>query len=415
MTHDNNIAVASLPPSERHRPSKRRILVLAAQPVWEKGGTEHAVRELADSLRTRGYAVEVLDLRTAGPPWLWKCVGSFDHRLAAQMSEFFLARAVRTRGGEEVAAIISHGDVGFLPLRRPRGVKLIHFYHGTYRGQAEAIRPFISQPGYLYLKYWNSMALERASGRGKLVLCNSNQTRAEVERFFRHRAMTVWYPLDLDRFRPIDRAEARHRLGLSASQRIGLFVGSASPVKNLPIVRGLIRRMPEVSWLVALRGPVPEDFLDHPRIRLFQDADGNQLPLLYNAADFSVCPSFYESFGYVIAESLACGTPVIASPTGAGGLLLEQPPLRSVHRFRSRFSRPVPRRRDRSAAGARGLPANGSRERPAGDRKNDGKNKLDKPLLRGGGVMSLSPPAGRMSTPWTGQRHGSTPEREPGR
>ena len=43
----------------------------------------------------------------------------------------------------------------------------------------------------------------------------------------------------------------------------------------------------------------------------------NNLNTYYNAADALVIPSFYESFGLVALESLACGTPVIATPVGA--------------------------------------------------------------------------------------------------
>lgn len=43
-----------------------------------------------------------------------------------------------------------------------------------------------------------------------------------------------------------------------------------------------------------------------------------ELPTYYSAADVSVMPSSYESFGLVAVESLACGTPVVA--TRVGGL-----------------------------------------------------------------------------------------------
>jgi glycosyltransferase involved in cell wall biosynthesis len=54
------------------------------------------------------------------------------------------------------------------------------------------------------------------------------------------------------------------------------------------------------------------------------------LPTLYSAADFAVFPSRYEPFGYVVAEALACGTPVIAAPGGASRLFLQEPPLDSL-------------------------------------------------------------------------------------
>jgi D-inositol-3-phosphate glycosyltransferase len=40
------------------------------------------------------------------------------------------------------------------------------------------------------------------------------------------------------------------------------------------------------------------------------------LPLYYSAADITVMPSHYESFGMVAVESMASGTPVIASNVG---------------------------------------------------------------------------------------------------
>ncbi len=40
------------------------------------------------------------------------------------------------------------------------------------------------------------------------------------------------------------------------------------------------------------------------------------LPLYYNAADVCVVPSHHETFGLVALESLACGTPVVATRVG---------------------------------------------------------------------------------------------------
>ena len=44
--------------------------------------------------------------------------------------------------------------------------------------------------------------------------------------------------------------------------------------------------------------------------------DQQYLPKYYNAADVCVVPSYYESFGLVALESMACGTPVVASRVG---------------------------------------------------------------------------------------------------
>ena len=44
--------------------------------------------------------------------------------------------------------------------------------------------------------------------------------------------------------------------------------------------------------------------------------DQEEMPLYYSAADVCVVPSFYESFGLAALESMACGTPVVASRVG---------------------------------------------------------------------------------------------------
>ena len=41
-------------------------------------------------------------------------------------------------------------------------------------------------------------------------------------------------------------------------------------------------------------------------------ADINRLAELYTIADITVVPSHYETFGQVIIESMACGTPVVS-------------------------------------------------------------------------------------------------------
>ena len=49
------------------------------------------------------------------------------------------------------------------------------------------------------------------------------------------------------------------------------------------------------------------------KIKFMDYVDESDLPLVYNAADLFVFPSLYEGFGLSPLESMACGTPVIAS------------------------------------------------------------------------------------------------------
>ena len=137
--------------------------------------------------------------------------------------------------------------------------------------------------------------------------------------------------VDLEVFRPLDQKSVRSRLGLNG-EKILLYVGRVEPIKGLDLlvetaaqmdfaegVRMMVvgadvngdREMDRVKQLAKER-----DLED--KIDFVGQVDHNDLPLYYNAADVCVVPSYYESFGLVALESMACGTPVVA--TRVGGL-----------------------------------------------------------------------------------------------
>ena len=306
---------------------KGEVFILTTEPPERPGGMERFVSYLVAGLKERGYGVRIFHRENCAPP-RWRNPSPSNKIawfLAGFLQGYFIGRAARQALHSGVRLVLSNSTVGWFPLGNK--VRQAHFYHGTYRGQAEAIRPFITRKGYLKLKWWDATVLERWSGKGKLCLCNSDQTRKEVAKFFGFSGITVWYPLDATHFRPLDKTACCRQLDLPEDKPTGLFVGSVHPQKGFPTVRMLINAFPQVQWVLALRGEVPKDLQSLSAVKIFQNASYEQLPILYNAADFSLCPSRYEPFGYVVAEALACGTPVIATPGGASRLFLRNPPL----------------------------------------------------------------------------------------
>jgi D-inositol-3-phosphate glycosyltransferase len=144
--------------------------------------------------------------------------------------------------------------------------------------------------------------------------------------------------VDLNLFRPLGMAAARHRLGFSPDHPIVLFVGRFDSVKGIDRLVTAMRylRRKDSQRLVLVGG----DGLASPATRCLQKQASDlglqdsvtfagrivqdRLPLYYSAADVLVVPSFYESFGLVGLEALACGTPVVATPVGAMESILQQ-------------------------------------------------------------------------------------------
>ena len=136
--------------------------------------------------------------------------------------------------------------------------------------------------------------------------------------------------VDLDKFRPMDQKEVRRKLGLNG-EKLLLYVGRVEPLKGLDLLVETTAQIEagdeSVRTMVVGGGGPGEPETDRVRrlaeerrvgdlIEFVGRVDQDQLPLYYNAADVCVVPSYYESFGLVALESMACGTPVVASRVG---------------------------------------------------------------------------------------------------
>ena len=135
--------------------------------------------------------------------------------------------------------------------------------------------------------------------------------------------------VNLELFRPVAREVARQQLGL-VNEKIILFVGRIEPLKG---VGQLLNAIPylqnsQQTRLVIVGGDESSQHEVEKLQELSHDLDiqdqvifagmkkQEEMPYFYSAADVCVVPSYYESFGLVALESLACGTPVVATDVG---------------------------------------------------------------------------------------------------
>jgi len=142
--------------------------------------------------------------------------------------------------------------------------------------------------------------------------------------------------IDCEYFRPpipSERAEARLHFGIKESETMALFVGRFHFSKQPEAVVALAAAarnasLPGVRFIFVGTGSLLEEV--RQRISALELDDICQIhnwidPLAaYWAADVLLMPSLYEGFGFVAAEALACGCPVLRTKSGGYELMIRE-------------------------------------------------------------------------------------------
>lgn len=145
----------------------------------------------------------------------------------------------------------------------------------------------------------------------------------------RRRITVIPCGVDLDHFTPdgpADERRARYRV---------LSVGRLVPRKGvgtaIDAIAALVHRGVDVEFVIVGGGAEADDRTDPEleRLRDIAERSGagayidlrgrlpqSELPTLYRSADVVVCTPWYEPFGIVPLEAMACGVPVVASSVG---------------------------------------------------------------------------------------------------
>jgi len=225
-------------------------------------------------------------------------------------------------------------------LARAAGRPLVFTYHTLYERYAH----YVPLPGGIV----GRRAIRRSAGfadTADLVLAPSEFVARRL------RAQGVRRPIEmlptgveLDRFRPGDRAAARHALGLPAADRVLLYVGRLDREKNLAFLLDAVARVtaPRTRLLLVGRGTlsatlrqVAADLGLGDRVEFRGGVTPDRVAPYYQAADVFVFASVTETQGLAVLEASACGLPVVAVRAsgieevvaeGVSGLLVPEDP-----------------------------------------------------------------------------------------
>ncbi len=320
----------------------------------ETGGMNVYVRELSRELGRRGKSVDVFT--------------RFQDTETNQIEEFgYDARVIHLPAGPRASYdknnLINHVDefaAGIEMFAAKEGISydLVHGHYWLSGLVGHALQkkwgvPFVQMFHTLgHLK--NSVAKQTQDREVDIRVQSEEQIMGWADRLIAatplERAHMSWYygadtgkvavvpaGVDTELFHPRDRAQVRRELGLPGLDTpILLFVGRIERLKGIDT---LLESVAVVSRTCAGRnlkvlivggGDQTEDENAelrrvvelHRELNLEEQVEfvGSKpqelLPLYYSAADITIMPSHYESFGLVAVEAMASGTPVIASNVG---------------------------------------------------------------------------------------------------
>lgn len=271
-----------------------RILIVSDAAPPQVNGVVRTLASTRGELERLGHSVQMLTpqgLRTVPCPTYPEVRLALHARWAVERAlSDFVPQAVH---------IATEGPLGWA-ARRLLGRRRWPFTTSFHTRFAEyvALRTRIPLPvGYAWLKWFHRPS--------SAILASTPSLKRELEER-RFGKVLLWSRgVDTVRFAPGPGAT------LDTPRPIFMYVGRVAVEKNTEAFLKL--SLPGSKWVVG-DGPLLNNLrAAYPHVH-FAGAQTDALPAYYRAADVLVFPSRTDTFGLVMLEAMACGTPVAAYP-----------------------------------------------------------------------------------------------------
>jgi len=176
--------------------------------------------------------------------------------------------------------------------------------------------------------------------RARFIFAASREIQQKITDYARPVSSMKLVPngVNLRLFFPCDKIKARSMLHVPLDQRIILYVGSLFWDKGvnylIDAMEIIALKRQDVSLYILGDGDLGEALARkvmnlrlEKRVFFLGSKPQTKVPRWMNAADLVVLPSVSEGWPPVIAESLACGTPIVASRVGGIPEILDSPKI----------------------------------------------------------------------------------------
>ena len=343
----------------KYRPSALNIAMLSihSSPIGDlgtqdTGGMSVYVRELARALGRRGHRIDIFtqpdDRRHDAVVDLYENVriihlkGKTNKKIAksslyAALPQFFHdLESFRTQQDIKYDVIHSHYWLsGVLGAKARSWWDAPHIF--TFHTIGAVKKQACAEENEPDVRMSNEKKLARLCDR---IIVPTQKEKNDLVHFYdasQKKIQVIPCGVNLDRFKPLEKKSARRRLSIQIEDPIVLYVGRYTPVKGLDRLleafRFIQHRPPVRLIMVGGDGehsPMFQRLLSEAKALNIRNhltfagrIDQKKLPLYYSAADVLVVPSYYESFGLVALEALACGTPVVTAPVGGMEMIVK--------------------------------------------------------------------------------------------
>jgi glycosyltransferase involved in cell wall biosynthesis len=275
-------------------PSHRILIVTDA---WhpQVNGVVRTMTTVASELRAMGHVVEVIgpdQFRTLPcPTYPDIALSIFPKRRLIRMIEKFQPDALH---------ISTEGPLGLAARRwaRRTGFRFTTAFHTRFAEYLQARTCIPVRPVYAWMRRFHD------AGAGTMVATQSLRDELTERGFSQIRPWSRG--VDLDLFKPEPREDWQ------LPRPVFLYVGRVAVEKNIGAFLDL--ELPGSKVVVGGGPQLASLQRDYPAVTFTGPRYGAALARAYAGADVFVFPSLTDTFGLVILESLACGTPVAAFP-----------------------------------------------------------------------------------------------------
>jgi len=245
---------------------------------------------------------------------------------------------------EKPDAILTHGPLVII-AKAVHEVPIVSIVHGTYANEVKWMRNHpvfgverVKYISSIYTTHKFDMALYRLFTKLDnvyLVAVSRNTRRELVEAgALPSKVFSILNGVDKEVFKPMNKNYAKTLVEEIFKVRLRdkvLLHVNPGPIKGTHILikaAAMLKRIYGDNFTLLIAGRLgPKTYREYvenmirglkleENVKMLGYVKNELLPLLYNAADITIVPSYSEGAPLVIPESLACGTPVIATNVG---------------------------------------------------------------------------------------------------